>query len=270
MRADDALSALRAMKGRKYPWEYPQSHHIQRLQPFRICDAFANSCFNRSYQNSLPSTAFRTREFLHMDIGYARVSTEDQFLDQQIDALTKAGVDRDWIYEEHISGAKTKRPKLDECLKSLRPGDRLVVWKLDRLGRNLGELIKIAERLSDKDIDFCSLTEGIDTKTPGGRLLYHFLGAIAEFERALISERTKAGLEAARKRGIKGGRPPKLSDDQCKTIYDMASDGSFEITEIAKAFEVNRATVYRAIERHKRNKTAALPPPKPGSPRADA
>jgi len=205
-----------------------------------------------------------------MDIGYARVSTDDQFLDQQIDALMKAGVDRDWIYEEHISGAKVKRPKLDDCLKALRPGDTLVVTRLDRLGRNMKELILILERLEEKGIDFRSLGESIDTTTAGGKLVFHIFGAFAEFERNLIGERTKAGLAAARKRGVKGGRPPKMSDEDCKFIYDLASDGSQEITEIAKAFKISRATVYRAIDRHKAKLADELGPAKAGSPRAVA
>jgi len=149
-----------------------------------------------------------------MLIGYARVSTYDQKLDLQIDALLRVGCEPQWIHKEFVSGAKTERRELDTCLKTLRQGDILVVYKLDRLGRSLKELIKIIELLEDKGIGFRSLTENIDTTTSYGKLFFHIFGAFAQFERDLTSERTKAGLKAARARGHRGGRRPKMSEKQ--------------------------------------------------------
>src|SRR6266699_5490211 len=140
-----------------------------------------------------------------MLIGYARVSTLEQTLDLQKDALTKAECSK--IFTDTISGAKTERKGLDEALSFLREGDTLVVWKLDRLGRSLNHLIEIITALESKKIGFKSLTESIDTTTPGGKLIFHIFGALAQFERDLIRERTNAGLAAARARGRRGGHP---------------------------------------------------------------
>ena len=191
-----------------------------------------------------------------MLIGYARVSTEDQKLDLQKDALTKAGVDPERIYEEYVSGAKTRRPQLEECIKSCRDGDTLIVWRLDRLGRNLPELIKLLDRLKDKGVGFRSLNESIDTTTAVGKMVFHMLGAVAQFERDLVSERTKAGLKAARARGSRGGRKPKLGAKQLKMIKAMLSDESITMEEVASAFKVSPATVYRAINREKEEESA--------------
>lgn len=187
-----------------------------------------------------------------MLIGYARVSTDDQRLDMQQDALVKEGVEFEWIYDEHVSGAKTKRPKLDECMKALRKGDTLVVYRLDRLGRNLRELIDILDLLEKHEIGFKSLSESIDTTTPGGRLIFHIFGAVAQFERDVISERTKAGLKAARARGARGGRRPKLSKKQVMQAQHMLQDPTVTMGDVAKMFSVAPATVYRAIEREEK------------------
>jgi len=144
-----------------------------------------------------------------MLVGYARVSTADQYLRMQEDALRSTGCEE--IYHDIASGAKTARPGLFEALSHLRSGDTLVVWKLDRLGRSLAHLIQTVKELSDKKIGFKSLQENIDTTTSGGQLIFHIFGALAEFERELIRERTQAGLKAARVRGRLGGRPPTLS-----------------------------------------------------------
>jgi DNA invertase Pin-like site-specific DNA recombinase len=144
-----------------------------------------------------------------MKIGYARVSTTEQNLELQLDALAKAGCDR--IFEDQASGAKMARPGLDQALSHLREGDALVIWKLDRLGRTIRGLIELVGELRDRGIGFRSLTEGFDTSTPGGRLIFHIFAALAEMERDLIRERTQAGLAAARARGRNGGRKPKLS-----------------------------------------------------------
>src|SRR5215210_3918276 len=145
-----------------------------------------------------------------MDVGYARVSTGEQTLDLQLDALETAGCGK--VFQETASGAKADRPVLDEVLAYVRPGDTLVVWRLDRLGRSLQHLIETVAALAARGIGFKSLTEQIDTTTSGGKLVFHVFGALAEFERDLIRERTQAGLAAARSRGRVGGRPKKLTD----------------------------------------------------------
>jgi DNA invertase Pin-like site-specific DNA recombinase len=144
-----------------------------------------------------------------MLIGYARVSTDDQNLDLQRDALKQAGCEQ--IFTDHISGTKAERPGLTDALSHLRDGDTLVVWRLDRLGRTLPHLIETVNGLQNRGIGFKSLTESIDTTTSGGKLIFHIFGALAEFEREIIRERTNAGLSAARARGRKGGRPKALS-----------------------------------------------------------
>lgn len=186
-----------------------------------------------------------------MMIGYARVSTEDQKLDLQKDALIRAGIEADCIYAEHVSGVKTKRPKLDECLKALREGDILVVWRLDRLGRSLPELIRILDTLQRKGIGFRSLNESIDTTTAVGRMVFHMMAAIAQFERDLISERTKAGLKAARARGHRGGRKPKMDAKKIKMAKAMLGDPTVTMAEVAAALNVCQATIYRALARER-------------------
>lgn len=191
-----------------------------------------------------------------MDIGYARVSTEEQHLDLQLDAMQKAGVPREQVYEEHASGAKTTRPELNACLRALREGDVLVVWRLDRLGRNLKHLIETIEDLEARGIGFRSLTESIDTTTPAGKLVLHMFGAVAEFERNLISQRTIAGLKAAAKQGRVGGRKPQVSKKDLIAVRSMQAEG-FTMDEIAARFRVTRSTIYRAIEREKKDIKAA-------------
>jgi DNA invertase Pin-like site-specific DNA recombinase len=149
-----------------------------------------------------------------MIIGYARVSTNDQSPELQVDALEKAGAEQ--IFQEKFTGTLKERPELSQCLRMLRQGDVLIVWKLDRLARSLKDLVEIVQDLQDRGIGFKSLTESIDTTSSGGRLVFHIFGALAEFERDLIRERTIAGLQAARARGRKGGRKPTLSDTDIK------------------------------------------------------
>jgi DNA invertase Pin-like site-specific DNA recombinase len=182
-----------------------------------------------------------------MKIGYARVSTDDQNLDLQKDALTRAGCKR--IYEEHKSGKCLERPELDACRKALRPGDTLAVWRLDRLGRSLPDLIKIIAELRDAGIGFESVTEKIDTTTATGELTFHIFAALAQFERQLIRERTKAGLTAARARGRKGGRRPKLTASDIKAVKSLVKAGELTMEEIAKHFGVHRSTLYGALEK---------------------
>jgi len=186
-----------------------------------------------------------------MDIGYARVSTDDQRLDLQIAALTKAGIPEDRIYMEQISGVKSHRPQLSECIKAMREGDVLVVWRLDRLGRSLPELIKIMGQLQERGIGFRSLNESIDTTTAVGRMVFHMMGAIAQFERDIISERTKAGLKAARIRGHRGGRKPKVDAKKLKAARAMLADPCVTMEEVAQTLGVGRASIYRAFERER-------------------
>jgi DNA invertase Pin-like site-specific DNA recombinase len=178
-------------------------------------------------------------------LGYARVSTGDQTLNLQLDALREAGcLD---IYHDHASGATTARPELLAALRACRSGDSLVIWKLDRLGRNTKHLIEIAEDLAQRDIGLKTLTGfEIDTRTPHGRLMLQMFAALAEYERSLIQERIMAGLAAARARGRKGGRRSKLTPDQQQTAAQMA-EGKIPVTTIAKTLGCSRHTVYKAI-----------------------
>lgn len=180
-----------------------------------------------------------------MKIGYARVSTKDQEAHLQRDALTEVGCER--IFEEKASGAQRDRPELKAALEYLRAGDVLVVWKLDRLARSLRQLIETVEDLQERGIGFVSITEGIDTTSPGGKLVFHVFGALAEFEREMIAERTKAGLKAAKDRGRKLGRPAALSEDQIKMARSMKASGDLSMPQIAKQLGVSRATLYRVL-----------------------
>ena len=165
-----------------------------------------------------------------MLIGYARVSTLDQKPALQIDALKSAGCER--IFTEKASGAQRERPELKAALEYLRSGDTLVVWKLDRLARSMRQLIETVEDLHSRGIELHSLTESIDTATPGGRLVFHIFGALAEFERAVIRERTSAGLQAARERGKKGGRPRTLGPKDLAAAKALLADPAIYLAEI--------------------------------------
>jgi len=175
-------------------------------------------------------------------IGYARVSTDDQHLDLQRDALLANGCHV--IYEEKISGKSTDRPELANCMKALRNGDTLVVWRLDRLGRSLKDLIDIVADLESKDINFMSLTEKVETESAAGKLTFHLFAALSEFERNIIRERTKAGLAAARARGRKGGRRPCLDPNKIREIKALMADPTIKVSVIAKRYGVSRATLY--------------------------
>ncbi|HEY3265585.1 MAG TPA: recombinase family protein [Armatimonadota bacterium] len=181
-----------------------------------------------------------------MKIGYARVSSEDQNLDLQQDALTQAGCER--IYGEKESGGKADRPELLRLLEMLRPGDTLVVWRLDRLGRSLKHLIETVERLEATGVGFQSVTEAIDTTTSGGKLVFHIFAALAEFERTLIRERTRAGPKAARARGRQGGRPTVLSPDKRRMAQALRDDHGQNVTAICKTLGIARTTFYRHTE----------------------
>ena len=180
-----------------------------------------------------------------MLIGYARVSTVDQNLALQRDALTEAGCAK--IFTEQMSGAVTDRPALHDALEFARSGDTLIVWKLDRLARSMKQLIETVETLRVRGIGFRSLTEALDTTTAQGRLVFHMFGALAEFERSLIRERTQAGLAAARRAGRTGGRPPKLTDDDIEAAKAMLANPDIGVTQIAHRLGVSPATLYRYI-----------------------
>jgi DNA invertase Pin-like site-specific DNA recombinase len=180
-----------------------------------------------------------------MKIGYARVSTEEQHLDLQLTALQAFGCDR--IFTDHgISGTRFDRPGLQEALGTLKPGDTLVVWRLDRLGRSLGHLVEVMSGLRKRGIEFASLTESINTNSPAGMFMFHMIAALAEFERALISERTRAGVAAARNRGRRPGRPPALTLEQRAHARELLKEQSE--TSVAQIFRVHHRTIRRLMK----------------------
>ncbi len=185
-----------------------------------------------------------------MKIGYARVSTQDQNLNMQIDALKNVGCEI--IFEEKISGKSKERPELTKLFKNLRKGDTIVVWKLDRLGRSLKDLIDLIIKFQQLDVSFLSIQDGINTNTATGRFTFNIFASLAEFEREIISERTKAGLTSARARGRRGGRPAGYSKDTIrkikavKTLYDASDSPS--VQDIADSLQISRATCYRYLK----------------------
>lgn len=183
-----------------------------------------------------------------MHIGYARVSTQDQHLDLQIDALKSAGCEK--IYQEKVTGKSRERTELNSCLNAMRSGDVFVVWKLDRLARSLKDLVEIVHSLEKQGVGFKSLTESIDTTSPSGRLIFHIFGALAEFEHSIIKERTIAGLNAARARGRVGGRKAKLSNADTRKAAAMLLDPLVTKTEVAKHFAISRVTLNSALIKH--------------------
>lgn len=184
-------------------------------------------------------------------LGYARVSTGDQDAQLQLDALTAAGCYR--IFTDTASGALESRPELDKLLDQIRPGDTLVVWRLDRLGRSIRHLINHMDALQQQGIEFKSLQENIDTNSSGGRLVFNIFASLAEFERDLIRERTNAGLQAARARGRTGGRPASLSPDKLRTAKRLYEQQDMTVAQIGEVLGVSRSTVYRALKKTARN-----------------
>lgn len=180
-----------------------------------------------------------------MLVGYARVSTGEQKLDLQLDALKQAGCEE--VFTDQISGAKAERPGLEKALAYLRAGDTLVVWRLDRFGRSLKDLVNRIEELNGRGIGFRSLHESIDTTTPPGKLVFHIFGALAEFERELIRERTMAGIRSARARGRMGGRPRAMDDQKVKLASRLMKDPEMSVEEICGAVGVSSATLYRYV-----------------------
>jgi len=183
-----------------------------------------------------------------MIVGYARVSTQDQSLDLQNDALRTAGCEE--IFSEKITGKQRERPELQNCLRMLRKGDVLVVWKLDRLARSLKDLVELITELEAKQVGFRSITEAIDTTTAGGKLVFHIFGALAEFEHNLIRERTLAGLAAARARGRKGGRKPSMSQSDIQKAAAMLLDPKITKSEVARHFGISRVTLNQSLKRN--------------------
>ncbi len=201
---------------------------------------------NRAATNTNPPqtrTAF-------MKIGYARISTVDQSLSLQIDALKAAGCTKIFT-DKGISGDCVRRPALDDALAALQTGDQFITWKLDRLGRSLAHLIQLIGTLGERGVGFRSLSEAIDTTTAGGRLYFHMMGALAEFERSLIRERTLAGMAAARRRGATIGRPPKLDKAQIHFAMDELTTGKTNLPTLAEKLDVAPITLSRAIKREK-------------------
>lgn len=186
-----------------------------------------------------------------MLIGYARISTNEQNLNLQTDALTKAGCEK--IFTDTASGAKSDRTGLTEAINFMRKGDTLCVWKLDRLGRSLKHLIETVLALQALGKGFCSLQENIDTTTSGGKLFFHIFGALAEFERDIIRERTRAGLASARSRGRLGGRPSIMNSKKLKMATSLYADGKTQVGEICETLGISRATFYRHLFRDQSN-----------------
>ncbi len=182
-----------------------------------------------------------------MLIGYVRVSTSDQNLDLQLDALKQVGCDK--IYKDVASGAKDDRVGLTEVLNYIRKGDTLVVWRLDRLGRSLRHLIDTINQINDQGSYFRSIQESIDTSTSGGKLIFHIFGALAEFERDIIRDRTKAGIEAARKRGRIGGRPKIMVETKIALAKSLFKDKSNSISSICEVLNVSKTTLYRYLKK---------------------
>ena len=181
-----------------------------------------------------------------MLIGYARVSTDDQNLDLQKDALTEAGCER--IMEDHQSGVRSERVGLKTALEYARAGDTLVVWRLDRLGRSLKHLVEIITELDARDVGLRSLQESLDTSSHSGKLLFHIFGALAEFERNLIRERTQAGLQAARARGRKGGRPKALNAEKRALAVKLYDQEEYTVKQVCEMMGVSKPTLYKYIK----------------------
>jgi DNA invertase Pin-like site-specific DNA recombinase len=184
-----------------------------------------------------------------MLIGYARVSTDDQKLNLQQDALNKAGCEK--IFEDYLGGTKASRPGLNAALEMARAGDTLVVWRLDRLGRSLKDLLQLTETLKERSIGLCSLEESINTTSSSGQLVFHLFGALAEFERNLIRERTQAGLKAARARGRKGGRPKALDQNKRQLAVKLYNERQHSIDEICQMMGISKPTLYKYIAEEK-------------------
>jgi DNA invertase Pin-like site-specific DNA recombinase len=192
-----------------------------------------------------------------MKIGYARVSSDLQVLDLQIDALEKYGCER--IFTEHATGTKKDRPEFNKVLQILRKSDTIIVWRLDRLGRRVKDLIDIVDKWEKDGVDFVSIQDNIDTSTTMGRFFFHVMAAIAEMERDLIRDRVMAGLAAAKSRGKKGGRRPKLSNIQEKQILILHKNPTICIDDICKQFDISRSTLYNCLRKQREQDKSQQP-----------
>jgi DNA invertase Pin-like site-specific DNA recombinase len=181
-----------------------------------------------------------------MKVGYARISTSGQDTFHQEVALKNAGCER--IFYDQVSGSVADRPGLSEMMEFVRPEDVVIIYRLDRLARSLQNLITLVSDFAEKKVSLCSLHENLDTTSAGGRLIFHIFGALAEFERNLISERTKSGLDAARIRGRIGGRPEKLNKGECDMLRNLYRSNDFSVQELCQRFDVSKATVYRLVK----------------------
>ena len=188
-------------------------------------------------------------------IGYARVSTADQSVQMQINALTKAGVERDNIFSENKSGAKRNRPALAKAMRAVQPGDTLVVWKLDRLARSMRDFLNILEELESKGVEFRSITDRIETDSPGGRFLVHIMSAAAEFERSIGVERTRAGVKEARERGVKFGADYKIKPKDMPNIWKAVNEKGETMASVAKRYKVVPATIKRRLVEYEKSLT---------------
>jgi len=187
-------------------------------------------------------------------IGYARVSTPEQSVDMQIQALKRYGVKDEDIYSENMSGAKKKRPALTAAMKRLRKGDTLVVWKLDRIARSINNLLDLMNELEERDIKFRSITEGVETETPTGKMILVVMGALAQFERDLIVERTRAGVANAKAKGVKFGRDFKLKPEDMPEVWSMIYENGKTRKQVAKKFGVSEQTIMRRLKEYESNK----------------
>lgn len=203
-----------------------------------------------------------------MRIGYARVSTVDQNLELQGDALARAGCVQ--VYEEKASGkSKAGRPELANMLRALRKGDTLIVWRLDRLGRSLADLVQIVDELAARGIGFESLSEKIDTSTAQGRMFFGFIAAMAQYQRDVISENTHAGLKSARARGRMGGRPAALDDKTIAEIRALMRDPDVPIASITKRYGISKTTLYRSVKRAEKKEAERTPSGRTAKPRSN-
>ena len=198
-------------------------------------------------------TRKKTTEYDLTLVGYARVSTAEQSLDMQTNALRKYGVSPKRIYSENISGVKRKRPQLDAALRALRKGDTLVVWKLDRIARSFQHLLNVINELEERGVDFRSITEELDTKTPGGKMVFHVMGAMAEFERDLIRERSIAGVKRAQERGVRFGAKPKIEESEMPKIWKRVREKREPMSKVAKEYDVSPQTIWRRLKEYEKS-----------------
>ena len=205
-------------------------------------------CYNSSDIREPPQMTKKKENIEPVLVGYARVSTADQSVTMQVEALTKYGVRKEDIYTENVSGVAKKRPELQRALRALRKGDTLVVWKLDRVARSINNLLEVMNELEDKGVKFRSITEGLETETPTGKMILFVMGALAQFERDLIVERTRAGVQAAKERGVKFGAKHKLMPEDMPNVWKLVNEKGQTLEVVAKKYNVSPQTIYRRLK----------------------